>query len=146
MSAQGSPTQWFLARDGQQFGPISEPELAKFIELGHLQPHDLLWREGFPDWRPAEVVFPAARTAGAPRPAPRTPSSIAAPQRTAPEKRRPARAARAALGEDDLRGRSRGRGRQVAVLLVLLAGLAGAGWMFYPYRDRLTGILGSLSS
>jgi hypothetical protein len=58
MPAPASETQWYLARDGQQFGPISDAELAKFIELGYLQPTDLLWREGFPDWRPALVVFP----------------------------------------------------------------------------------------
>ena len=69
MSAPASPVQWYLARDGQQFGPISEAELAKFIELGHLQPNDLLWREGFPDWRPAMVVFPP-RAQAAMRPAP----------------------------------------------------------------------------
>ena len=61
MSAQASQTQWYLARDGQQFGPLSDAELAKFIELGHLQPTDLLWRDGFPDWRPAMVVFPPTR-------------------------------------------------------------------------------------
>ena len=37
--------QWYLARGGQQYGPLSEAELAEFIELGHLQPNDLLWRE-----------------------------------------------------------------------------------------------------
>ncbi len=58
MSAPASQTQWYLARDGQQYGPMTDAELAKFIELGHLQPNDLLWREGFPDWRPAMVVFP----------------------------------------------------------------------------------------
>ena len=31
--------------------------MAKLVELGHLKPTDLLWREGFPDWRPAMVVF-----------------------------------------------------------------------------------------
>ena len=41
----------------------------KFIELGHLQPTDLLWREGFPDWRPAMVVFPPRKRAGAAPPA-----------------------------------------------------------------------------
>ena len=65
MSAPASQTQWYLARDGQQFGPLSELELAKFIELGHLQPTDLLWREGFPDWRPALVVFPPRKPAAA---------------------------------------------------------------------------------
>src|SRR5262245_60346721 len=58
MSGSAAHSQWYLARDGQQFGPISEAEMAKVVELGHLQPTDLLWREGFPDWRPAMVVFP----------------------------------------------------------------------------------------
>ena len=58
MTAPASQIQWYLAREGQQYGPLSEAELAKFIELGHLQPNDLLWREGFPDWRPALVLFP----------------------------------------------------------------------------------------
>jgi GYF domain 2 len=66
-----SQVQWYLARDGQQYGPLSEPELAKFIELGHLQPTDLLWRDGFPDWRPAMVVFPPQRHAPRPAPGPR---------------------------------------------------------------------------
>ena len=64
MSAPASQTQWYLARDGQQYGPLTDAELAKFIELGHLQPTDLLWREGFPDWRPAMVVFRRRQRAG----------------------------------------------------------------------------------
>jgi hypothetical protein len=68
MSSPASQTQWYLAREGQQFGPLSEVELARIIELGHLQPTDLLWREGFPDWRPALVVFPPRKPAAA-RPA-----------------------------------------------------------------------------
>ncbi len=58
MSGPASNAQWYLARDGQQFGPISDAEMAKFVELGHLKATDLLWREGFPDWRPAMMVFP----------------------------------------------------------------------------------------
>ena len=69
MSPPAAQTQWYLARDGQQFGPLSDTELAKFVELGHLQPTDLLWREGFPDWRPAMVVFPPRKPAMQ-RPAP----------------------------------------------------------------------------
>ena len=67
MAPPAAHTQWYLARDGQQFGPLSDTELGKFVELGHLQPTDLLWREGFPDWRPAMVVFPP-RKAAMPRP------------------------------------------------------------------------------
>ena len=58
MTAPASQVQWYLAREGQQYGPLSDAELGKFVELGHLQPNDLLWREGFPDWRPALVLFP----------------------------------------------------------------------------------------
>ena len=65
MTAPASQIQWYLAREGQQYGPLSDAELAKFIELGHLQPNDLLWREGFPDWRPALVLFPQQRQASA---------------------------------------------------------------------------------
>jgi GYF domain 2 len=145
MSAQGSPTQWFLARDGQQFGPISEPELAKFIELGHLQPNDLLWREGFPDWRPAQVVFPA-RSQGSPRSAPAPQAPLRANPQTAPARRRTGRAQPVPNEDEQERAPRGGRAKQVAVLLVLLAGLAGAGWLLYPYRDRLTSVIGSVSS
>src|SRR5215468_4613473 len=67
MPAPSSQHQWYLAREGQQYGPLSDPELAKFVELGHLQPTDLLWREGFSDWRPALAVFPPQSAAAASR-------------------------------------------------------------------------------
>src|ERR1700687_4536443 len=86
MAAPSSQTQWYLARDGQQFGPLSEAELAKFIELGHLAPNDLLWREGFSEWRPAMGVVPPPRPAPAPPPPP-TPSADA-PARDAASQRR----------------------------------------------------------
>ena len=74
MSSPAAQTQWYIARDGQQFGPLSDTELTKFVELGHLQPTDLLWREGFPDWRPAMVVFPPRKPAmQRPAPTPRAP-------------------------------------------------------------------------
>ena len=39
----------------------------KFIKLGHLQPDDLLWREGFPNWQPAPCgLRPAGAQAGRP--------------------------------------------------------------------------------
>ena len=67
MPAPSSQNQWYLARDGQQYGPLTDPELAKFVELGHLQPTDLLWREGFSDWQPALAVFPPQPAAAASR-------------------------------------------------------------------------------
>ncbi|MGQ0672301.1 MAG: DUF4339 domain-containing protein [Hyphomicrobium sp.] len=71
-----SEIQWFIARDGQQHGPVTDVEMRKLAELGHLRPQDLVWRQGFPDWRPALVVFPP------PPPAP-APAPIAAPVQAA---------------------------------------------------------------
>jgi hypothetical protein len=50
--------EWHLIRDGKPFGPLSELEFLKFIELGHLEQDDLLWRDGFSQWQSASVVFP----------------------------------------------------------------------------------------
>ncbi|HEY5831940.1 MAG TPA: DUF4339 domain-containing protein, partial [Hyphomicrobiaceae bacterium] len=165
-----SQVQWYLARDGQQYGPLSEPELAKFIELGHLQPTDLLWRDGFPDWRPAMVVFPpqrhAPRPAPGPRPAPsaqrqayqQPPRQQAAPRAAA--ERGPARqhqdpraaAMKAQQGhreryaeEEEDEPEPRGGGlRRVMVTLVVLALLGAASWFAYPHRATLIPILKTL--
>jgi len=51
------PVEWYLARDGQQFGPLSDPEMRKFIQLGHLRADDLVWRKGFSDWMQGDAVF-----------------------------------------------------------------------------------------
>jgi hypothetical protein len=50
----------YIARVGQQYGPLSDLEMTKFYDLGHLLVDDLLWRDGFPDWRPAGEVFKIA--------------------------------------------------------------------------------------
>jgi hypothetical protein len=54
------PIEWYMARDGQQYGRLSDAEMKKFHELGHLQASDRLWRKGFADWRPAGEVFDIA--------------------------------------------------------------------------------------
>ena len=56
--------EWYLARDGQQYGPLSDAEMTKFRELGHLHMTDLVWREGFANWMPAAAVFNFAKKAG----------------------------------------------------------------------------------
>ncbi len=93
MSQNEQDIEWYLARDGQRHGPISDPELRKFIELGHLKPTDLVWRQGFANWEQAGIVFPA--TAAPPRPAqpPPQPAPQAAPQPASPASRTAAIAA-----------------------------------------------------
>ncbi|MFV0295899.1 MAG: DUF4339 domain-containing protein, partial [Hyphomicrobiaceae bacterium] len=68
MADNTQANEWYLARDGQQHGPISETELKKIIELGYLRPTDLVWCQGWPEWKPATAVLPA--TPPEPEPAP----------------------------------------------------------------------------
>lgn len=79
MSDSEHPVEWYLAREGQQFGPLNDVELKKFIELGHMRPNDLLWRHGFPDWRPASTVFPPGRPAPSPTSNPAAPTRNGSP-------------------------------------------------------------------
>lgn len=90
MSAE-TDIQWFIARDGKQHGPVSDVELKKLVELGHLKAGDLVWRQGFPDWRKASTVFPTLGEAARPQSAPAAPAPAApkagtpaAPQQKAP--------------------------------------------------------------
>ena len=80
MSQADQTIEWYLARDGQQHGPISAAEMSKIIELGYLLPNDLVWRQGFAEWQPAATAFPPKSAAEAPPPPPTPPRSAAAPQ------------------------------------------------------------------
>ena len=85
MSGSETDIQWFIARDGKQHGPVSDAELTKIIELAHLNPTALVWRQGFTDWRAASSVFPeiGAPPAPAPQPASRATPSRMGPSRAA---------------------------------------------------------------
>jgi len=60
-------TKWFYEKDGTQLGPVSSNELRQLADNGDLEPTDLVWREGAPEWRPANsvkgLVFPTSTTA-----------------------------------------------------------------------------------
>ncbi len=58
MSDNESEITWYIARDGQQHGPLSDAEMRLFVAGGHLRPNDLVWKPGFTDWRPAATIFP----------------------------------------------------------------------------------------
>lgn len=84
MAGPAPPIEWYIARDGKQYGPLTDLEMRKFVELGHLRPSDLVWRYGFPDWRPALAVFPPSQPR--PQPAPPPPTGRQ-PEQRAPEPR-----------------------------------------------------------
>jgi hypothetical protein len=44
------PSVWYIARDGEIAGPITQAEFAEFLRRGHLRPTDLIWHDGLDDW------------------------------------------------------------------------------------------------
>ena len=151
MSSPAAQTQWYLARDGQQYGPLSEAELGRFVELGHLQPTDLLWREGFPDWRPAMVVFPPhAPTMGRPA-SPARPTGPAAARfgaaRPAPQSRagRSRQGPRGSYSQPEYAPRRRGL-RRTLIAIVLIALLSAGGWYGSTHREGLIKLMQKYAS
>ena len=66
-------SQWYWARDGKQGGPIGWEELQSMSRTGKLRGHDLVWREGSPNWQPAHTArddgLPPTVTGGTASPA-----------------------------------------------------------------------------
>jgi hypothetical protein len=153
MTGSPAPTQWYLARDGQQYGPISDAELAKLDELGHLKPSDLLWRPGFTHWRPAAAVV--APRAVVPRPVhmPHSMDSVGASIADAgdyhpvlPTSKQETGLTRAGAisleseaedGFDAQPQRAAGRLRRTMALLFFATTLAAAAFYIYPHRAEL---------
>ena len=48
--------EWYYARNNQQQGPIVLQALQDMARSGQLQPGDLVWRDGMPNWVPAGQV------------------------------------------------------------------------------------------
>lgn len=152
--------QWYIARDGQQHGPLSDIELRTFIARGHMKPNDLIWRAGFPDWRSAEEVFPqetgaaaAAAAAAGYGAAPGQPAHDPSPQQgrpyggaadRQPTGGGPVRAADYGHDIDHMddagafQGEPPPRRRKAGILAVLGVAVLGAGGYFaYQNRDML---------
>lgn len=70
--------EWYLARNGKQFGPVADDQLRKLVESGQLMADDLLWRQGFAEWQPAAMIFgQPGPTVGSAQPATGSPSTSA---------------------------------------------------------------------
>ena len=161
MSAMGSDIQWFIARDGKQHGPLLDAEMRKLVELGHLRANDLVWRQGFPDWRPAVAVFPTiAHSAPLPFSSTRPTTSVPQSQRTgaAPSlgpRHEPvpgrtageAGEARWMPGAEPQSSEAHpatGSGRRVFAVAAALLLLAGVGtWLAYQNREALISLIGA---
>lgn len=62
---------WFYALDGQQIGPVSDPQLEALLRSGKINRDTLVWREGMTDWQALSMVRPCP-----PQPIPGTQSGI----------------------------------------------------------------------
>ena len=51
---------YYVARDGQQRGPLTEEEFKSQINQGEIQPEDLVWTERMSGWTEARTLFPDA--------------------------------------------------------------------------------------
>lgn len=56
---------WYLSRDGEQIGPLTDRELSLFADGGNFRPGDLLWTAGLDGWKPAEAIFRLKETESA---------------------------------------------------------------------------------
>ena len=83
---------WYLGRDGQQFGPLGNDEFRRLFEGGQLLPTDLVWRDGFADWRPVaslQLAQPATVPVTPQQPARSQPSASAPSRGAQPVTRQP---------------------------------------------------------
>jgi TM2 domain-containing membrane protein YozV len=47
---------WYYAINHQRYGPVSEADLRDMAERGKLDPRDLVWKDGMPQWVAAETI------------------------------------------------------------------------------------------
>jgi len=133
---------WHLARQGQQFGPYTWPQIQLMAREGHIQPGDLLWGPSLPQWTPAGRIqglalpppaapAPPRPAAGAPAPPPAAPAyppsapppAPAAPQTPTPPPAAPAPAPPAA-GFAPSPAAPKRSGRSCLVIGIVLLALA----------------------
>ena len=48
--------QWYIARDGKQYGPVTDADLTQLVQKKELLDGDFLWRQGFDNWLPVAQV------------------------------------------------------------------------------------------
>lgn len=76
------PTVYFAHAGGEQLGPLTREELDALARSGRLQPSDLVWESGSPEWVPAAtLVFfgPPPEPAAPAAEAPAAPAAAGAP-------------------------------------------------------------------
>lgn len=67
---------WYVAKEGQTYGPFSESELKQARAAGRFAANDLIWRDGLSDWVSLSSQLDQSSTKPSPRPPPPPPSAF----------------------------------------------------------------------
>ncbi len=49
-------SEWYYSERDERRGPVSLEELQQLIESGKVDPDELAWTEGMPDWKPIRLI------------------------------------------------------------------------------------------
>ncbi|MCA9109034.1 MAG: DUF4339 domain-containing protein [Planctomycetaceae bacterium] len=66
--------EWYVEQGGKTQGPMSGSTLKRLVVAGQIQPDDLVWKDGMPDWKPARSIkglFPESSSKKSPPPLPK---------------------------------------------------------------------------
>ena len=152
MSEQNNETQWYIARDGKQHGPLTDIEMRTFVAHNYLRQTDLIWRPGMAEWLSAPTVFPAvfateksetplAEPQPQPEPEPSYPHPMAAPTYADPV---------GSSGHDlDVMAEppaQRGVFKRAAMAAVAISIIGGGAFAFAMFREPITQYLSSEST
>ena len=112
-----SESTWKCRIDGQEHGPLNTEQLRQLAQTGKLEPTDLIWREGLPNWVPASKakgLFPTGESS------PIEALVASADSRKSPKNAKPGSHS-SKHNPPGLRGKFK-----MAIIALLLAGLTGA--------------------
>jgi GYF domain 2 len=56
VAGPGTAMNWYVGRDGQQYGPVADTAFRGMVETGQVLPTDLVWCDGMPNWVPASAL------------------------------------------------------------------------------------------
>jgi hypothetical protein len=132
-------SEWYYTQNGQQApAPVSSAQLKQLASTGQLQPTDMVWKDGMPNWVPAssikDLFAGAGKVAGTDEVLPVVES---APSRPAGRRRRDRdRPGRGEEEEADTRREAEDEAPQMHPLLALLLTWVTCGifGLYYAYR------------
>lgn len=73
--------EWYYSKNDEKVGPIASADLKQLAADGTISPTDLVWKQDWPEWKPASSIkglFGASSAAATPPPTRKAPGAIRA--------------------------------------------------------------------